>query len=72
VCAPESCGAVRLPFLCSPQAARQQPIACNHHIPYTILSAPPAGLYEERSSAIWVRDFGIAILSERSYKFGIS
>jgi hypothetical protein len=42
-------------------------IACNRHIPCTTQSALPIGLCVARSSAI-----GCAVLSEGSYKFGIS
>jgi hypothetical protein len=43
-------------------------IACNRHIPCTTQSALPIGLCVARSKPDWVR----AVLSEGSYKFGIS
>jgi hypothetical protein len=50
-----------------PSLRASTPIACNRHIPCNTRSAPPIGLYVARSSSI-----GFTILSERSYKFGIS
>jgi hypothetical protein len=59
VCAPESCVAARLPFLCRTPAST--PIACIRHIPCTTRSAP---LTTDEAMGMLVRRFPAVVSIE--------